>query len=158
VSEGERPGFELPLLLAAAFRAIVDELHAELARRGHADARPLHGFVLQAVGPGTTAVDLARRLGVTKQAAAKTVARLERQGYVRRRPSTTDRRSQQILITDRGTDMLRASAEIFEHLRARRGALLGDGRLQDLEDDLEQIAGDASLRALLDLPGWLARE
>jgi hypothetical protein len=54
--------------------------------------------------------------------------------------------------------MLRASAEIFEHLRARRGALLGDGRLQDLEDDLEQIAGDASLRALLDLPGWLARE
>ncbi|HXO23629.1 MAG TPA: hypothetical protein VN870_03555, partial [Streptosporangiaceae bacterium] len=32
------------------------ELHAELARRGHPDLRPAHGFALQAIGPsGATA-------------------------------------------------------------------------------------------------------
>ena len=43
-------GFELPLLLFGGFRSIIDELHAELARRGHPDLRPAHGFALQAIG------------------------------------------------------------------------------------------------------------
>ncbi len=43
-------GFELPMLLFAGFRSIIDELHAELARRGHPDMRPAHGFALQAIG------------------------------------------------------------------------------------------------------------
>ncbi|MFD0536627.1 hypothetical protein ACFQY7_25785 [Actinomadura luteofluorescens] len=59
----DAPGFELPLRLFLAFRAIIDELHAELAREGHPDLRPMHGFVFQAIGPdGTTAVELGRRL------------------------------------------------------------------------------------------------
>ena len=45
-------GFELPLLLFGGFRSIIDELHAELARRGHPDVRPAHGFALQAIGLG----------------------------------------------------------------------------------------------------------
>src|ERR1044072_7117377 len=45
-------GFELPLLLFGGFRSIIDELHAELARRGHPDVRPAHGLALQAVGLG----------------------------------------------------------------------------------------------------------
>ena len=51
-------GFELPLLLFGGFRSIIDELHAELARRGHPDLRPAHGFALQAIGPhGATATE-----------------------------------------------------------------------------------------------------
>src|SRR5436305_6021246 len=46
-----RAGYELPLLLFGGFRAIIDELHAELGRRGHPDMRPAHGFAMQAVGP-----------------------------------------------------------------------------------------------------------
>src|SRR5215470_19170962 len=81
----ETPGFELPLRLLLAFRELIDELHAELARRGHGDLRPMHGFVFQAIGAdGTTAVDLGRRLGISKQAAGKTIESLERLGYVRR--------------------------------------------------------------------------
>src|SRR5580658_491145 len=69
----ERSGFELPLLLVGAFRSLIDELHAELARQGHDLARPVHGFALQAIGPeGVTVSELGRRLGVSKQAAAKT--------------------------------------------------------------------------------------
>src|SRR2546429_9226432 len=74
----ETYGFELPLLLFGGFRSIIDELHAELARRGHPDVRPAHGFALQAIGlGGATATEAGRRLGVSKQAAGKTIDRLE---------------------------------------------------------------------------------
>ena len=52
-------GYELPLLLFAGFRSIIDELHAELARRGHQDMRPAHGFAMQAIGfSGATATEV----------------------------------------------------------------------------------------------------
>jgi hypothetical protein len=57
-------GFELPLLLFGGFRSIIDELHAELARRGHPDLRPAHGFALQAIGlAGATATEAGRAGG-----------------------------------------------------------------------------------------------
>src|SRR6201982_2429505 len=88
-------GFELPLLLFGGFRSIVDELHAELARRGHPDVRPAHGFALQAIGlGGATAAETGRRLGISKQAAGKTIDRLEELGYVRRSGDDADRRGQ----------------------------------------------------------------
>jgi len=68
-------GYELPLLLFGGFRSVIDELHAELARRGHPDMRPGHGFAMQAVGlDGATASELGKRLGVSKQAGGKTAA------------------------------------------------------------------------------------
>ena len=63
-------GFELPLLLLAAFRRLIDQLHAELAAHGHPDVRPVHGFAMQAIGlPGATSTEIGQRLGVSKQAA-----------------------------------------------------------------------------------------
>src|SRR5437762_1039413 len=58
-------GFELPLLLFGGFRSIIDELHAELARRGHPDVRPAHGFALQAIGLGGATATEAGPGGVT---------------------------------------------------------------------------------------------
>ena len=152
----DRPGFELPLLLAGAFRTVVDALHRELAERGHPDARPLHGFALQAVGPdGATVSELGRRLGVTKQAAAKTAASLERLGYVRREPDFEDARAVRLRRSRGGEEMLALSAEIFDRLRAEWIRELGDARVRSLEDDLERIAGPAGAAKLGDLPGWL---
>ena len=152
----ERFGFELPLLLVGAFRAIVDDLHAELAERGHPDARPLHGFALQAVGPdGATVSELGRRLGVSKQAAAKTAAALERLDYLAREPHPTDARATRLRRTARGEQMLRLSAEIFERLRAGWIAELGAERVRALEDDLAHMLGANGGAKLGDLPGWL---
>ena len=51
--------------------------------------RPAHGFAMQAIGlRGATATEAGRRLGISKQAAGKTIDRLEELGYVRR-PVTT---------------------------------------------------------------------
>src|ERR1700733_223985 len=107
----ERAAFELPFLLIGAFRSLIDELHRTLAESGHDEARPLHGFALQAIGPeGSTASELGRRLGVTKQAAAKTVASLERVGYVCREPDSKDGRAVRLLRTPLGEEMLSLSA------------------------------------------------
>lgn len=155
MSSSERAGFELPLLLLGAFRSLIDELHDTLADSGHGEARPLHGFALQAIGPdGTTASQLGRRLGVTKQAAAKTVASLEWAGYVCREPDPEDGRAVRLLRTPRGEEMLRLSAAFFESYHGRLAQTLGHQRLADLEDDLEQIAGPPG-NSLRGLPGWM---
>lgn len=152
----ERSGWELPVLLIAAFRSIIDELHAELARRGHDQARPLHGFALQAIGAeGTTIGDLGRRLGVTKQAAAKTARSLEQAGYATRAPHPSDGRSWTLARTSRGEEMLELSAEIFDRLRRQWAGQLGDRRVRELEDDLATLTSTTPAAAIGGLPGWL---
>jgi DNA-binding MarR family transcriptional regulator len=151
----DRPAFELPLLLATAFRALVDELHETLATAGHPDARPLHGFALQAVGEGATISELGRRLGVTKQAAAKTAASLERLGYVERAPDPADGRATRLQRTARGCELLELSAGIFGAARGRLAARIGRDRVALLEDDLELIAGPGWAGRIAGIPGWL---
>ncbi|GAA1268560.1 MarR family winged helix-turn-helix transcriptional regulator [Kitasatospora nipponensis] len=149
----ESYGFELPLLLFAGFRSIIDELHAELARQGHPDLRPAHGFALQAVGPtGTTASEVGRRLGVSKQAAGKTIDRLQAVGYLERADDPADARRKLVRLTPYGVDALARSAAVFETLRARWAAELGAERLRQLEDDLRTMAPAAFFR--LDVAGW----
>src|SRR6202050_2336390 len=115
-----------PLLLLHGFRVLIDELHAELARQGHPDMRPMHGFVFQAIGPGgTTAAQLARRLGVSKQAAGKTIDHLERLGYLERAPDPADARRKAVRLTGRAFDALDRSARGFDGLGARWGGGIG---------------------------------
>ncbi|MBT2213541.1 MarR family winged helix-turn-helix transcriptional regulator [Actinomadura sp. NEAU-AAG7] len=150
---GDPPGFELPLRLFLAFRTIIDEAHEELARQGHPDMRPMHGFVFQAIGPhGTTAVELGRRLGVSKQAAGKMVESLERLGYVERAADPADARRKIVRLTAHGVDSLVRSAEIFERIRDAWTERLGADRVRALEADLKEIAPTGLWR--LDAPGW----
>jgi DNA-binding MarR family transcriptional regulator len=151
-----RPGFELPLLLAGTFRELIDSLHAELGQRGHGQARPIHGFALQAIGAdGVTVSELGRRLGVTKQAAAKTAAALEEIGYITRRPSTDDARATVLTRTPRGEEMLELSAAIFERLRQDWVRRLGAEQIQAIEDGLAAIVTGSGGTKIGDLPGWL---
>jgi DNA-binding MarR family transcriptional regulator len=147
------PGFELPLRLFLGFRTLIDGVHAELARQGHPHLRPMHGFVLQAVGlDGTTAAGLGRRLGISKQAAGKTVDALEQLGYLQRAADPADARRKIVRLTPQALDALARSAAIFDDLRARWAQALGPGRLRALEDDLRTVTGEDVFR--LDVPGW----
>src|ERR1700709_2972536 len=75
-------GAGMALRLSGAFRSLVDDLHDELARRGHPHVRPAHGFALQALGPdGATASELAVLLGVSKQAAWQSVPGVASPGH-----------------------------------------------------------------------------
>lgn len=152
-ARAERQGFELPLLLFAGFRSLIDRLHAQLAEHGHPDLRPAHGFAMQAIGgDGATASQLGRRLGVSKQAAGKTVDRLVALGYAERGVDAQDARRKLVRLTPRGTDALTLSAAVFAELRGEWADRLGEARLRDLEGGLETVVGEGAFR--LDAPGW----
>ncbi|MDX3194620.1 MarR family winged helix-turn-helix transcriptional regulator [Streptomyces sp. MN03-5084-2B] len=151
----DTPGYELPFLLFGGFRTLIDRLHAELALRGHPDVRPSHGFAMQAVGvQGATASEIGRRLGVSKQAAGKTVERLEALGYAERADDPADARRKIVRLTAHGVDALRQSAEIFDELRADWVRTVGAERIAALENDLRAVVGPAAYR--LDAAGWLS--
>jgi DNA-binding MarR family transcriptional regulator len=146
-------GFELPLLLFGGFRSVIDELHAELARRGHPALRPAHGFALQAIGlGGATATEAGRRLGISKQAAGKTIDRLEELGYVHRAGDDADRRRKLARLTPRGVEVLGLSAMIFNDIRSRWADALGAARLAEMEAGLRTMVPAETFR--LDVPGW----
>ncbi|WP_152362835.1 MarR family winged helix-turn-helix transcriptional regulator [Microlunatus speluncae] len=150
------PGYELPLLLFGGFRTLIDRLHEELARQGHPEARPSHGFALQAIGTGgVTASELGRRLGVSKQAAGKTVDRLAGLGYVERAADESDARAKVVRLTPLGLDLLRRSAVIFDELRAEWAESLGEDRVAALESALRVVV-PSGLR--VDAVGWMAAD
>ena len=93
---------------------------------------------------------------MSKQAAGKTIAALERLGYVERGSDPRDGRRKLILLTARGEDMLRRSVRIFDALRAEWEQAIGPERLRALEADLLTVTRGRDLR--LDLPGWFRPE
>src|SRR5512142_1902447 len=113
-----RSGPDLALLLLGGFRTLVDRGTAELAARGYEDVRPVHDFALHAILSGAdSASELGRRMAVSKQAAAKTIAVLEERNYVAREPDSTDGRRMRLRVTDHGRAMLREGEAIFDELR-----------------------------------------
>jgi DNA-binding MarR family transcriptional regulator len=152
-----RSGADLALLLLGSYRNLVDEVVRELAARGYPDARPSHEYAMRAIGAGAdNATELGRRLAITKQAAAKTIAALVERGYVTTATNPTDARRKQIELTEHGLALMREGAAIFDELRARWEERLGAEDLARLETQLAQFVGDSPID--LNAPGWAAQE
>jgi DNA-binding MarR family transcriptional regulator len=151
-----RSGADLALLLLGGFRTMADQATAELAARGYEEIRPVHDFALRAILSGAdNASELGRRMSVTKQAAAKTIAALEERNYVAREPDATDKRRMRLYVTDHGLAMLREGEGIFDELREQWEKQVGAGPLAQMESTLRQLVGNGIIR--LDTPAWLAR-
>ncbi|MFC9794326.1 MarR family winged helix-turn-helix transcriptional regulator [Streptomyces sp. NPDC127584] len=148
-------GYELPLLLFGGFRTLIDRVHARLADEGHPDMRPAHGFAMQAIGArGATASEIGRRLGVSKQAAGKTVDRLLALGYAERADDPTDARRKLVRLTPHGFAALARSAAIFDDLRAEWAATLGADGVLAMEAALRTVVPpETAFR--LDATSWL---
>src|ERR1700712_3073978 len=147
-------GAEMALRLFGAFRSLVDSLQVEPARRGHPHVRPAHGFALQALGrDGATASELAVLLGVSKQAAGKTVNGLAALGYVERTTDSGDARRRTVVVTASGQEVLRLSAEVFEQLRSEREQQVGSARMRETEEALRRLDRGTTLR--VDAAAWL---
>lgn len=133
-------GYELTILLARGFRAVIDEVHARLDERGFSDVRPAHGFVFQRLTPsGATGNQLAAHLGISKQAASQMVDYLEEHGYVARMPHPRDGRGKIVVLSERGWACIRAGEAVFTEIEARWTALLGPERMRDLRADLRLL-------------------
>jgi DNA-binding MarR family transcriptional regulator len=133
-------GAELAMLLLAGFTAMVDEVVTELERRGHPGVTASHEFALQAVDGGAqNASELGRSLGVSRQAAAKSIAALEALGYIERQTDAVDGRRKLLIVTTRGRDMVRIGAAAFDNVRARWSAQLGQEQLELIESRLRDL-------------------
>ncbi|TVT47679.1 winged helix-turn-helix transcriptional regulator [Amycolatopsis rhizosphaerae] len=140
----------LPLLLAMAFRLLIDRLHERLAAEGE-PIRPVHGFTISHLmnTDGATAVELAAYLGITKQGAAHIVGELEQSGHVERIDHPTDRRSRLVVVTEKGRSLVTRAAQIWAEEEANWANLVGADRLEDVRDALQTFVtagGDEAFR------------
>lgn len=152
-----RTGADLALLLLGGFRTLADAATAELARHGHDDVRPAHDFAMRAIAAGgNSAAELGRRLAVSKQAAAKTIAALELRGYVERRDDPTDARRKLVQVTPLGHAVMKQGEAIFDELRASWEKQIGAEELERLEASLISLIGAKPIN--LDAPGRIVSD
>ena len=152
-----RSGADLALLLLGGFRTLVDAAIVELARRGYEDVRPVHDFAMRAIAAGAdSASELGRRLSISKQSAAKTIAVLQERGYVARDTDPLDARRKRLQVTALGFDVLREGEAIFDELRDQWEQQIGAAELEKFEMQLAALVGTVPVR--FDAPGWFARD
>src|ERR1700683_1881131 len=155
ISSVSRSGADLALLLLGGFRVLVDDAVLELAERGYEDVRPVHDFAMRAIAAGAdNASELGRRLSVSKQAAAKTVAVLEERGYVAREADPLDARRKRLQVTALGFEVMRVGEAVFDELRDKWKRKIGAKQVERLESDLAALVGASPVR--LETPGWIA--
>jgi DNA-binding MarR family transcriptional regulator len=116
----------VPALVQALARSGTDRLRADFAAQGMTGLRPLHAVLLvPLLGGGRHASDLAETLGVSRQAVAQVVTRLEQDGYLTRITDPGDARAKLICLTPRGRAALRAmrvtALAVEEEWRERLG-------------------------------------
>jgi DNA-binding MarR family transcriptional regulator len=145
---------DLDISLASLFAgwALADELQRRFAAEGFGDLRFADGFVFQhLVESPQTIGALADRLGVTQQAVSKSVADLERRGYLTRRADPDDARARLVALTPRGEAAIeggrRHRAAIADELAARLGPRRVEAARRLLNDVVEDLGAGTAVRA-----------
>jgi DNA-binding MarR family transcriptional regulator len=148
---------DLPLASLFAGWAMADELSRRLAAESMDDLRFADGVLFQHLveGPRTIGA-LAERLEVTQQAVSKSVADLERRGYVTRAADPDDARVRRVALTARGGAAIEAGRVHRATIEAELGERLGERRVADarglLNEIVETLGADAPVRGRRVLP------
>jgi DNA-binding MarR family transcriptional regulator len=142
---------DLSLASLFAGSALADEVQRRLAADGLDDLRFADGFVFQhLVGGPVTIGALAERLGVSQQAASKSVADLERRGYVTRSRDPGDARARRVALTERGEAAIEGGRRHRAALAAELAERLGPRRVEAarrlLLDAVAELGGEAAVR------------
>jgi DNA-binding MarR family transcriptional regulator len=150
-----RSGADLALLLLGGFRALADAASAELAQRGHGQIRPVHDFAIRTIDAGSDTIpELTRQLGVSRQAAAKTVAFLADRGYIAGQVDQRDSRRHRYSVTAEGYRLLRTGEQVFDLLRDQWAQRIGAQELNRLEDALSDLG--IRIPNSFDAPGYFS--
>jgi DNA-binding MarR family transcriptional regulator len=127
VPELDPEELDLPTLAALAGSAANQHLLRRLRDQGYTGVRTSHGYVIQnLVEESPTVGELAERLGVTQQAASKTVVEMEALGLVTRAPDPGDSRIRRVTLTTRGQALLAAGRAARAELEQAVDAKVGD--------------------------------
>jgi DNA-binding MarR family transcriptional regulator len=127
-------------LLLRAHRALSERALGKLRQRGHTRLTPAHTTLLPHLDiDGTQATVLAARAGITKQAAGRLIADLEREGYVQRLADPRDQRANLVVFTDAGRRFLVDAYHVKLEIEQEYTALLGEERMRELRNMLEDL-------------------
>lgn len=129
------PGLVQSLARVAALR-----LRSDLAGHDMPGVRPIHApLLVQLLGGGRRAADLADTVGVSRQAVAQVVANLERDGYIERIADPGDSRAKLVCLTPRGRAALRVMRTSAVALEDEWRARIGADRLATLCDTVTDL-------------------
>ncbi len=128
--------------LILLFRSFEDDLVRRLEAEGYSDVTPADLNVLRFVRPsGSTSIEIAKLAGVTKQAIAKSIAAIERKGYIKRQPNSEDGRSQIIVFSPKGMRLLKVCIAAISQIESVYEAKLGKNAFAQLKYALTQLIG-----------------
>jgi DNA-binding MarR family transcriptional regulator len=123
-----------------AFRSYEQAMFERVAAGGFADIVVSDSDVLVHVGPsGIRLADIARRMGLTKQAVHERVHSLIVRGYLELSGDPDDRRAKIVQLTARGARLTQALAETKRTLHAEIAATLGERGMTALRRSLATV-------------------
>lgn len=136
-------GQTIPALVQLLARSGTERLRGEFAARDMGGLRPLHALLLvPLLGGGRHASDLAETLGVSRQAVAQVVTRLELDGYLTRIADPGDARAKLVCLTPRGRAALRTMRATALAVEDEWRQRLGAERLAGFRDTLITLLSD----------------
>lgn len=134
----ERPiGFLITAAAASFEREFLKKLSEEeaLSSITSADHAVLRSVALEE----SSSVEIARKLGVSKQAIGKTVNSLEERGFIVRKESESDRRKHILVMTNKGQKLVTKSIQAAKELENFTIDILGVKNLNLLKKLLGEI-------------------
>jgi DNA-binding MarR family transcriptional regulator len=142
-SFSSRAGQTIPALVQLLARSGAERLRGEFAAQDMGGLRPLHALLLvPLLGGGRHASDLAETLGVSRQAVAQVVTRLELDGYLTRIADPGDARAKLVCLTPRGRAALRTMRATALAVEDEWRQRLGAERLAGFRDTLITLLSD----------------
>ena len=90
-------------------------------------------------GAGTGHTELAQRANITKQTMGRVIRELAESGYVTVTPDESDKRAQQVHLTDRGRSFLAYLATTLADLERAFGEIVGEEKLVEFSATLHKL-------------------
>ncbi len=136
--EGKTSLARLILPLYRAFNALAQEKYAE---RGHAGLTTAHTLLFANLDEdGTRIVNLAERMGTTKQFTGRLVHQLDERHYVTTEPDPSDRRATIVRTTPEGLRFFADACVVKTEIENMFKAVVGEENLAILMGTLQKLA------------------
>lgn len=111
------------------------------------ELRPAHTSLLPHIDrEGTRLTELARRLGVTKQAVGQLVSELEGLGMLTRVDDPEDGRAKLVCFTERGIEAIHHGLSVLRGIEGELEQRIGRTRMRELQRTLSEIVDELGKR------------
>lgn len=135
---------DIARLLLAASRTLSAQALETIDPHGTSGVRPAHVPLIAALdAQGTRLVDLAARMGVTRQAVASLARDLQGSGVVTIAPDPRDHRAQRVTLTSMGMELCDRAAQFLEAREHTLREIHGHARIDEFKALLRELGGES---------------